>query len=315
MLLAVFMNIIRPSHEVKPTTTTIVKETAACPPKEPCICEPCQPTSQSLGPVYKVPNIVHYTWYVNHHFPMHFKHYIGVLSASKILKPDKIIIHMNITRPPGDYFDKIAALPNVEIRNDGLPRGMFDRAIVPKESQYPQDWSDIARLKYLMQDGGIYLDFDVFVVRPFDELRKYEFVLGMEQEKNLSYDLLSNGIIISASDAPFLLLWAQSYEDDYRPEKWVYNSCFKPTLLWKRFPHLIHVERDTMHRPNWREINKIWGNETFNWHEQYAVHTYYRFRSKPEWYKERYGDLSPDENDIVDMQNTYAEIARYILSL
>jgi hypothetical protein len=50
---------------------------------------------------FKAPNIVHYLWYADESVPWTFTQYIGVLSASKVLKPDKIIIHMNIMRPAG----------------------------------------------------------------------------------------------------------------------------------------------------------------------------------------------------------------------
>jgi hypothetical protein len=205
----------------------------------------------------------------------------------------------------------------VEPVNDGIPRSIWDKAIVKDQERFFTDFSDIGRLRYLLRVGGIYLDYDVLVVRPFDELRKYDMVLGQEQEKNQSYDFLSNGIIVASKDSPFLALWGMTYENDYQPRRWVYNSCWNPTKLWKRFPQWIHIEKYTMHRPNWRpgEIDKIWGNDTFNWRDHYAVHSFYRFREKVPWYKDHFGDLAPDENDIKTMNNTYAEICRWVLTL
>ncbi|ELT97039.1 hypothetical protein CAPTEDRAFT_187074 [Capitella teleta] len=109
---------------------------------------------------FKVPNIVHYTWYADESVPMTFKHYIGVLSASKVLKPDKIYIHMNISRPAGEYWDKIVALPNVEPRNEGIPHGIWENKKIMDKPNFFTDISDISRLKYLLEYGGIYLDYD-----------------------------------------------------------------------------------------------------------------------------------------------------------
>ena len=276
-------------------------------------------TSPATPRKFKVPNIVHYTWYADEKTPMAFKHYIGVLSAHKVLRPEKIYLHTNISRAPGKYWDKIVALETVEAINDGSPVALFENPLVVNGTVFPQDFSDLARMKYLMKYGGIYLDFDILVIKTFDKYRRnYEFTVGQEQDRKTTYDLLNNGIIISTKDAPFLYLWANSFEDDYQPKRWIYNCGVKLTRLWKRFPKLIHVEPTKFHRPNWRpgEVDKIWGeNMTFDWKANYAVHTFFRFRETVNSYKKLYGDLSPDENDIINMNNTFAEIAKYTLAL
>jgi hypothetical protein len=127
--------------------------------------------------------------------------------------------------------------------------------------------------------------------------------------------MLANGIILARRDAPFLAKWGRAYENDYRPTKWGYNSC--STKLWKKFPNLVHVEMDSILRPNWRPANlrELWGDATFDWKKSYAVHTYLRLRNKVAAYKERYGDLYPGEEDYRKMNNTVGEIVRWLLSL
>ena len=41
--------------------------------------------------------------------------------------------------------------------------------------------------KILHEMGGIYLDFDTLVIRPFDELRKYPCVIGKKIRSTTSY--------------------------------------------------------------------------------------------------------------------------------
>ncbi len=53
-----------------------------------------------------------------------------------------------------------------------------------------------------MEYGGIYLDYDVIVLQPMDELRLYDITLGKEKPPKFIA-----GIIVANRDAPFLKLW------------------------------------------------------------------------------------------------------------
>ena len=71
-----------------------------------------------------------------------------------------------------------------------------------------------------MEHGGIYLDLDMLVLRPFDDLRRlYECTIGQELE-----DKVCGSVIICSSQSPFLMLWINSYLDDYRADEWAYNT-------------------------------------------------------------------------------------------
>ena len=71
-----------------------------------------------------------------------------------------------------------------------------------------------------MEYGGIYLDLDVLITRPFDELRRqFACTIGREQETKAC-----GSVIVCSQHSPFLLLWINSYIDDYRIEEWAYNT-------------------------------------------------------------------------------------------
>ena len=286
--------------------------TVKCPIIE-CVCK----QTDNSKAEFKVPNIVHYTWYASPQSAMTFQHYIAILSAYKILKPDKIYIHMNVSRPMGRYWDKIVKLDSVEALNEGLPSDLLGVKLIPDNQVFLTDSCDIGRIKYLLQYGGIYLSYDIIVIKPFDELRRsHEFTLIQDKGMQISYGLLSNSIVMSAKNAPFLYLWANSYLEGFQLRRWSYNLIQKPTTLYKRFPQAMQLTSDKF-RLSMSDSNtfaEVWGNQTFRWRDIYAVCIPYRFLKTLKNYRRMYGAVDPDENNIVYMNNTYGEIARYILS-
>jgi len=78
----------------------------------------------------------------------------------------------------------------------------------------------VASIQVLLEYGGIYLDLDVLVTRPFDELRRrFPCTIGREQPTKAC-----GSVIVCSRHSPFLLLWINSYIDDYRIEEWAYNT-------------------------------------------------------------------------------------------
>lgn len=98
------------------------------------------------------------------------------------------------------------------------------------------------------------------------------------------------------------------------------DSCFQklcllslfqvPWKLSKRFPYLVHVEETKLNRPNFNELDRLWGPNTWNWRENYTVHTWYRlWKDRSPYY---YG-VEPDSHSIKTWNSTFGEIARTIL--
>lgn len=95
--------------------------------------------------------------------------------------------------PPQDVIERVnrwrAVCPDYEVvewNNHTYPlhKNTFLRQAVENEK-----WSfasDYARLDILAQHGGIYLDTDVDLLRPFDDLLCHECFLGMENDRNVA---------------------------------------------------------------------------------------------------------------------------------
>ena len=95
-----------------------------------------------------------------------------------------------------------------------------------------------------------------------------------------------------------------TFFQDYRVYWWAYNSGTVPTKLATRYPHLVHIEKESLHRPHYRELNKIWGIDQYNWKKKnYDIHTRIRYS---EWPK-------PTPENIKRMKGTFGEIARLVV--
>ena len=68
--------------------------------------------------------------------------------------------------------------------------------------------SDYARLKVLYEYGGIYMDTDVEVVKPFDDLLKYNLFVGLEAE-----DRIQTGIFGAEIKNEFIKILLNDYQN------------------------------------------------------------------------------------------------------
>ena len=66
----------------------------------------------------------------------------------------------------------------------------------------------------------------------------------------------------------------------FKDSQWAEHSVQLPARLAKEHPHLIHIENTTLHRPNWMELNQLYGSQIYNWRKNYAIHLWYRFHNK-----------------------------------
>ena len=177
----------------------------------------CSSITNKTSPELKVPNIIHYIWYYSPEIKLlRFRQFLSILSVHKIVNPEVIYFHTD-REPSGTYWEHAKKIPNFKINYRNPPTQLFGKPIKPP--RYHTSNSNVDRLKILMEYGGIYLDFDTLIIRPLDDLRKYDCTIGLEQE-----DKACGNIIICHKDAPFLTMWLNSFLDDYRTDNWAYNT-------------------------------------------------------------------------------------------
>ena len=196
---------------------------------------------------------------------------------------------------------KIIHLPSFEIKYREPPQSLFGEHV--KGPYFYTSHSNVDRVKILYEEGGIYLDTDVFVVQPFEDLRNYPVTIGLETPRHAC-----GSVILGTKGSCFLRMWLNSYLDDYRIKTWAYNSGTVPTKLAIRYPSLVHVEETRFNRPNFNELKKIY-NGHFDWQRNYAVHTWFRlFQRMHRFEIEGY----PDPQSIKKLNNSFGEMARVI---
>ena len=70
------------------------------------------------------------------------------------------------------------------------------------------------------------------------------------------------------------------------------------------------MEETKLNRPSYEELSLIWGPDTFNWRDNYAVHTWYRLWKDRSPY---YHGVEPNEENIKTWNGTWGEMARTVL--
>lgn len=119
-----------------------------------------------------IPKVIHYCWFGGNEIPDNIKSYI---ESWKKIMPD-----YEICRWDESNYD-------------------VNKCNYMKEAYDARKWafvSDYARLDILYNHGGIYLDVDVEVLKPFDELLNLDAFCGREKGRDSSENYVNTGLVI-----------------------------------------------------------------------------------------------------------------------
>lgn len=159
--------------------------------------------------------------------PFSYTHYLCVRSA-KAVNPDCEIVFHVAHEPSGEWWDAIR--PDVALDKVEPPSAIFGHTLRHFAHQ-----ADALRLEILRAEGGIYLDIDVFCVRPFSPLLDRSMIMGTEPQQGLC-----NAVMLAEPGAPFLDVWFETYRD-FDERNWNAHSVRRPYQLAKQHPNLIDV--------------------------------------------------------------------------
>ncbi len=175
--------------------------------------------------------------------PFSFCHYLAVRSAWEGLQPRQMVMHY-VHEPSGLWWDLARSmlvlhkLPTIE----GIHGFPVD---------HPAHRADIVRLVALLVMGGVYLDTDVLVLRPFDSIAHPGFAAALEVTAAGEVIGLSNAILLAQPSSRFARLcleghdparslW-QGFRSRGRDHLYVEMSVRYPAMLAGLCPGLLEV--------------------------------------------------------------------------
>ncbi|WVF72813.1 hypothetical protein IAT40_007631 [Kwoniella sp. CBS 6097] len=163
--------------------------------------------------------------------------YLAMRSALVNLKPKVMYFHYKHL-PTGPWWDEIA--PHLTLIETTVPSEIYGRPL-----KHFAHKADVLRLLAMKYSGGIYLDIDIFVIKPFDDLLYFPTTLGMEASPDsrrtaLDPEGLCNAIIISEPGSTFIDRWLASYES-FEGGVWAHHSVVKPWQIARAHPDEIQV--------------------------------------------------------------------------
>ena len=174
-----------------------------------------------------IPRIVHFTWGLKGDGVFTLALYLAIRAALLNIQPDEIQLHYSYLDQSNPYFQKLA--PNLTLVHHD-PNELL--ALHPR--WHVAHLSDVIRLQALNTTGGIYLDSDVYALRPFDAVLRGARDAVLAHEGGNRYGLC-NAVVLAKPGSRFVARWLDAY-DSFREQDWNYHSVVLPRELADRHP-------------------------------------------------------------------------------
>jgi glycosyltransferase involved in cell wall biosynthesis len=212
----------------------------------------------------KIPRIVHFVFGMEKGAVFGLVQYLAVASASRTLHPEHIYLHY-VHLPTGFYWDMLTGV--VEVRRIEEIDSIFGQPV----THYAHK-ADVARLRALLEFGGIYLDLDMISLSSFDHLLNYDFVMGQEGEDGRIG--LCNAVILASKESKFLKIWYESYSS-FNSSLWNYHSVLLPNEIAAKYPSEIKILGHTsFFWPLWdkKALDIMYTKHNYDYKDNLAVH-------------------------------------------
>jgi hypothetical protein len=232
------------------------------------------------------------------------------LSVESFLKtnPDKEVIFHTNRHIDSPLFDLVK--DRIKVEYTQAPTEIFGNKIA-----HVTHASDVYRLKLLIEQGGIYTDFDTITLKSFDPVLPTHGEL-VYSSCNYPKEKFSNGCIVSGPNNPFLIKWLDGYRD-YK-KKWAHNSIevsssLLETDLGKEWTRMVDPEyfypikwttaKSSQLKFNQKKWDELMVSKTISYH-------LYNHQTK-----QAIEAVTLDNYKDLKTENTVAALADYILSI
>ena len=183
-----------------------------------------------------IPNIVHMMWFVTPKSrEFSFVNYLAVKRAAEIQKPDTFFFYYNQDIKNNPHWDAIKPFVTM-IKID-----LLDSYQGVPLTDWPQYQADLVRLQKLHEHGGIYLDTDSIMLKPFGDLMKCEAVISADIEGVTGADengvqTVNAGVLLSRPRSAFIGAWLDEFAEGLRKglDSWAWQVVNLPIEITKK---------------------------------------------------------------------------------
>ena len=192
-------------------------------------------------PCAEIPKIIHLLYFGETEF--YNFHHRCIHSIIQYMPEYEIRIY-NTREPPAEnhYWQEIKAHPRVRIHKMDAPQ--YYDGFELKHFQYK---ADVARLELLYEHGGVYLDIDMLIVRPFHEIfaSGHSFYISEEREgaNGRGSGALINAFLAAKPKNEFIKLWLNEFKSGLRLGIWAHHIRDSNKQLLENYPHYTHKYR------------------------------------------------------------------------
>ncbi|MCJ1395569.1 hypothetical protein MMC18_008455 [Xylographa bjoerkii] len=185
--------------------------------------------------VEPIPSVVHFIWGLKQgkgsHSHFGFIEYLSVKSALIAFESTRVKIHYASLDQNSEWFLKLK--DNVTLVYHDPELGILGES----KTWQAAHRADLLRLQILSEEGGIYMDLDVFALRPLDTILhcQKDIIMGHEGGDRAG---LTNALIMARKGSRFVDRWIDSY-DDFSTQEWNYHSVTIPKRMALRYPDEI----------------------------------------------------------------------------
>lgn len=264
-----------------------------------------------------IPDVFHFVFGLREQTePFHLMYYLCLASCLEVNRPQAVHFHFQ-HEPHGAWWERIK--PRLVLRPlepEAWLREFRYADPVAARFRYAH-LADFARLRILLEEGGIYADIDTLFVRPLPPAwRSRQFILGREKVPGGQDGSLCNAWIASAPGAAFGRHWLAAMQEAF-DGSWSNHSTLLPYRLAQRFPELLEIEPETsFYALDWsrRGIADLFERSVALPETAYSLHLWNHL-----WFDEGRRDFSDFHGGLLTPEYvahadaTYARLARRFL--
>lgn len=197
-----------------------------------------------------IPNVIHFIWLTGPKSrEFSFINYLAVRAAHDVQKPERILIHTNAEPAGNPNWERIR--PYVEIVPVEAPETCNGFAL-----EHVQYQADVLRLEILRDQGGVYLDTDMLLLKPI-KLTVASCIISPDTADDPKS--MNAGFIAAEPGSPFITKWLSWFEVN---DTWAYGAVVLPWKLYAEDGTGVELRSATGFLPFGWQDKSILGNES-----------------------------------------------------